>query len=122
MASKIDLTILQGETFSRTLTLTNSSGTAMDLTSYTARASIRQTADSSVKTVDFTCAFVTPRTSGQITLALTATQTSAIPTTGKQAYDKYAKYVWDIELIAPDTTTVTRIANGNVLVSPEVTR
>lgn len=88
-----------------------------DLTGFSARASIRPTADSTTLTVAFTCLIV----SNQITISLTDTETSAIPTVDKQKYSQLAKYTWDLEIEALDGT-VTRLLNGIVTVSPEVTR
>jgi hypothetical protein len=52
---------------------------------------------------------------------LTDTITTGIPTTGKTAFDKLAKYQWDMEIITAGGV-VTRLLNGAVEVSPEVTR
>jgi len=122
-AGVCDLLIQQGETFSRVITITDNQviPVAINLTGYTARASIRPTADSATLTVAFTCTFDADRSTGRITISLTDTQTSAISTVGKTAYDKLSKYVWDMEIIDADLK-VTRLLNGSVTVSPEVTK
>jgi hypothetical protein len=53
-------------------------------------------------------------TAGTIVVALTATQTAAIDATPS------GQYVYDLELVSG--STVTRLVEGNFLVSPEVTR
>jgi hypothetical protein len=88
-----------------------------DLTGYTARASIRPTADSTTELVDFTCSI----NSNKITISLTDAQTSALPTPEKQYYNKLMKYTWDLEII-DSSLKVSRLLNGLVTVSPEVTR
>lgn len=122
-AGVCNLLIQQGETFSRTITITDNQTVPVpiNLTGYTARASIRPSADSSTITASFVCTFAPDRTTGVIVISLTDTVTSGIPTTGKTAYDKLAKYQWDMEIISAGGV-VTRLLNGLVEVSPEVTR
>lgn len=90
-----------------------------DLTGYTARAQLRPTADSSTLTATFTCSISSP-TNGIITISLTDTQTSAIPTTGKKYYNSYGSFTWDLEIVSGGV--VSRILNDSVDVSPEVTK
>jgi hypothetical protein len=118
-----DLLIQQGETFSRVITLKDNQTVPVpiNLTGYTARASIRQTADSSSVTADFVCTFDPDRSTGIITISLSDAVTTAISTAGKADYSKLAKYTWDMEIVSA-SGVVTRILNGTVTVSPEVTR
>jgi hypothetical protein len=122
-AGVCNLLIQQGETFSRLITIKDGQTVPqpINLTGYTARASVRPTADSTTITCAFLCTFDPDRATGKITISLTDTQTSAIPTTGKTAYDKYAKYQWDMEIV-DSLGSVIRLLNGGVEVSPEVTR
>jgi hypothetical protein len=122
-AGVCNLLIQQGETFSRVITITDDQAipVPINLTGYTARASIRPTADSTTTTATFVCTFATDRSTGVITISLTDTVTSGIPTTGKTAYDKLAKFQWDMEIVSAGGL-VTRLLNGAVEVSPEVTR
>lgn len=108
MASTANIVIDQGTTFSTTLTLTNDDGTYKDLTDYTVTSQIRKSYYTNTYT-DFTTAKV--NLEGEITLSLTATQTSAL---------KAGRYVYDVE-IASDAETV-RVVEGIVTVTPEVTR
>ena len=50
---------------------------------------------------------------GTINILATAAATSAITATGG---------VYDLEIVAADTVTVTRLLEGIVIISPEVTR
>lgn len=87
------------------------------LSGHTARASIRSTADSTVLVVNFTSAIV----SDTIEVSLTDIQTSALLTPDKQFYNQKEKYTWDLEIV-DGSGNVTRLLNGIVRVSPEVTR
>lgn len=108
MATVQNITIDQGTTFSLTITLTNDDGTAKDLSSYTASAQMRKSYYTSTYT-----AFTTAKVdlSGELTISLTATQTSAI---------KAGRYVYDIEIVSSAETL--RILEGIVTVTPEVTK
>ena len=109
-AGTYNFTIEQGTTFSRVLTL-QENGSAMNLTGYSVASQMRSTHDSSTVVATFSGS-VTNASSGQITLSLTNSQTSAI---------EEAIYVYDVE-ITSGAGAVTRILEGNVTVTPEVTR
>ena len=114
-AGEYNLTIEQGATFSRVITWTNSAGTQIDLTDYSVASQIRYKHSSETAIVDFT-ATITDDVNGEITISLTDTQTSALnPNTSA------SKYVWDMELTSSGGQ-VTRLLEGSVEVSPEVTR
>jgi hypothetical protein len=108
MATKANLVIDQGTTFTTTLTVTDDDGDALDLTGYTGSAQIRKHYTSS-NSVSFSVS-VTPA-SGEVTLSLTANATANI-TAGR--------YVYDCELT--NSGTVSRILEGIVTVTPQVTR
>jgi hypothetical protein len=109
-AGTYNFTIEQGTTFSRVLTL-QENGSAMNLTGYSVASQMRSTHDSSSIAATIT-GTVSNASSGQITLSLTNTQTSAI---------EEAIYVYDVE-ITSGAGSVTRILEGNITVTPEVTR
>ena len=109
-AGTYNFTIEQGTTFSRVLTL-QENGSAMNLTGYSVASQMRSTHDSSSIVATFSGS-VTNASSGQLTLSLTNSQTSAIDE---------AIYVYDVE-ITSSAGTVTRILEGNITVTPEVTR
>ena len=112
MAALTNLLIEQGATFTSTISLFNSDDTVFDLTGHTAAGQIRKSYSSSSASATFTIAFSADRTEGQITLSLTPTQTAALDE---------GRYVYDIETTASDST-VTRVLQGTVTVSPNVTR
>ena len=85
MATISNLFIDQGADFTTTVTINDSTGSALDLTGYTALAMIRKTYQSSTATT-FTSTFESPRTTGQITISLTDTQTAALES-GRYVYD-----------------------------------
>jgi len=109
-AGTYNFTIEQGTTFSRVLTL-QENGSAMNLTGYSVASQMRSTHDSSSIVATFSGS-VTNASSGQITLSLTNSQTSAI---------EEAIYVYDVE-ITSGAGAVTRILEGTITVTPEVTR
>lgn len=110
MAAIANLYVDQGATFSTSVLVTNDDGTAFDLTSHTVAAQLRKSYSSSSKT-DFTATIADPATAGQINLKLTATQTGAL---------EEGRYVYDVEVTLE--TTVTRVLEGLVTVSPQVTK
>ena len=86
MATISNIYIDAGADYLTTVTVTDSSGGALDLTGYTAAAQIRKTYESSSATVSFTVAFNSDRTTGKLDLTLTGAQTAAI-TQGRYVYD-----------------------------------
>lgn len=114
MANVKNLIIDQGTTYSLTITVSDANGNELDLTGYTLRSQLRKSYGSS----SYTAFTVTPAqdpTTGQLTISLTATQTSAL---------KAGRYVYDVEIVSPviDGSEVTRVLEGIITVTPEVTR
>lgn len=117
-AGVLDLVIEQGVTFGMTVTVKDSSGTPVNITGYTFRGKIKESAQDVSAVEEFTCT-ITDAVNGIFTVGLTAAETAAIAATGA-TYDTYSSYVYDIEMV--DTSTfVTRLLNGALRVSPEVT-
>jgi hypothetical protein len=108
MATKANLTIDQGSSFSTSIALTDNDGVALNLTGYTGAAQLRKHYTSSTA-VTFTVTI--DALNGEVTLSLTATQTAAL-TAGR--------YVYDVELTIG--STVSRVIEGIVTVTPEVTK
>ena len=108
MASKANLYIDQGTTFTTTVTVTDDDGNALDLNGYTGAAQIRKHYTSS-NSLNFTVA-ITPAT-GEVTLSLTANATANLVA---------GRYVYDCELTTG--VSVSRIVEGIVTVTPQVTR
>ena len=109
MATRVNIIIDQGTDFSTTVNLTDSAGTNLNLTGFSAASQIRKTHSSSNSTA-FTCTITTANST--LTLALNNSVTAAM-TPGI--------YVWDAELTASDGT-ISRILEGMVTVTPEVTK
>ena len=111
MATISNLFIDQDADFTTTVTVNDSTGSALDLTNYTALGMIRKTYQSSTATT-FTSSFVSPRTTGQITISLTDTQTAALES---------GRYVYDL-VITDASGNKTRVVEGTATVNPSVSR
>ena len=111
MATISNLFIDQDADFTTTVTINDSSDVALDLTGYTATAMIRKSYKSTTSTT-FTLAFVSPRTTGQVTLSLTDVQTAAL-TAGR--------YVYDL-VITDSGGDKTRVVEGIATIKPSVSR
>ena len=109
MATKANLVIDQGSTFTTDLTMTDDSGNILDLSGYSANSQMRKWYTSTNATATFSTSVNS--VTGVITLSLTANQTSSI-TSGR--------YVYDVEI--NDGSVVSRIVEGIVTVTPQVTR
>jgi hypothetical protein len=72
-ALSLDITIEQGATFQREFTLTDSAGVAFSLAGYTVRAKLCDNAGTE------TASFTATASSNKLLIALTATQTAALP-------------------------------------------
>lgn len=109
MATKANLVIDQGSTFSTDLNLTDDIGDALVLTGYTANSQIRKWYTSTSAAAIFETQINVQ--SGVISLSLTASQTSNLVA---------GRYVYDVELSLG--SEVSRIVEGIVTVTPQVTR
>lgn len=88
---------------------------AVDLTGYTARMQMRTAVGATDVLVDLTTensGITLDAATGEITLSMSATDTAALA---------WRQAVYDLELVAP-SGFVTRLAEGSVQVTPEVTR
>ena len=117
MAQYEDISIDQGADQTLQLTLVDIQGDAKDLTGYTASAQIRKTYNSSDSdAITFSSQIQSPATDGIVNLTLTNSQTSSM---------KAGRYVYDVEISFADSsanTIVERILEGQITVSPSVTR
>lgn len=111
MAVYANLTIDQGSDYYSEITVEGGNGLAFDLTGYTARGQIRRTY-TSLTSYPFT-ALVTDPAAGQISIELGNTATSQM---------KAGRYVYDIEIVEASTGTITRVVEGQVELTPGVTR
>lgn len=110
MSQLSNLVIDQGSDFVATLDLEDSIGNSLDLSEYNVRGQIRK-AYTSITWVDIACAKTT--NIGEIKISLTAAQTGAM---------KDGRYVYDIEIVHAILGTVIRVIEGQITVTPRVTR
>jgi hypothetical protein len=113
MAATANLRIEQGATFSSDVTVKDTDGSAFDLTGYTAAAKMALGYASTRTRTTISTAIAGDATTGVITISLTADQTSAL--------DAPARYVYDVEITKTSDSTVTRVIEGIITVSPNVT-
>lgn len=113
MSAIFDVTIEQGATWTRTLTITDD-GTPRNLTGYTARMQIRRAAADASVLLELTTVngrITITALTGTLILSLSATETAAL---------SWTRGVYDLEIVAG--SAVERLLEGAVTVSPEVTR
>lgn len=115
MAVAYNIVIDQGADYFLNVTYDNPDGTPVNITGYTAEMQIRVNANSptAVLTLTSGSGITITGASGLIAIRATAAQTRAIDE---------GPYVYDLEITAPSTGVVTRIIQGQALVSAEVTR
>ena len=114
MATIKHLTIDQGTTYSLTITVSDANANPLDLTGFTARAQLRKSYGATSYTA-FTVTIDDDPTTGNLTIKLTDAQTTLL---------KAGRYVYDVEIVSPvvDGSEVTRVLEGIITVTPEVTR
>ena len=111
MAAFTELNIEQYATFSTTVNVEDSQGTAVNLSGYTAASQIRKSYYST--SANNLTATVTGIANGEITLAMTAANTANL-TPGR--------YLYDLVITAPTTGVKTRVVEGIVNVLAGVTQ
>ena len=110
-----DITIYQGTSYSQQFTWKDQSNALVNLTGYSARMMARTSIDAAAPFITLTTAnsgIVLGGSAGTITLSMSDTQTSALASTSG---------VYDLELI-DGSGKVSRLLQGNLFVSAEVTR
>jgi len=112
MAATANLRIDQGTSFSSDVSVTDSNGDIFDLTGYSVEGKMALGYASTRTRIVFTTAISTPA-SGVITLSLTADQTATL--------DAPSRYVYDVEITKTSDSTVTRVIEGIITISPNVT-
>ena len=117
MAQFEEITIDQGADVTIKLELVDVNGSKKNLANHSLAGKIKKSySDSSGEATAFTTAIDTPAADGVATLSLTNTQTDAL---------KAGRYVYDIELSYTDSaanTIIERILEGQITVTPSVTR
>lgn len=128
-AGKHNFTCEQGATFDRTITYRDGTGTAIDLTGYTARMHVREYAAGDLVVALYSSTSqgssngyailngpierFEDGANGNIRLFISAANTANL-TTGSLKYD--------LEIVNPATGTVDRLIEGKFNVVPEITR
>ena len=110
----LNLTFSQGATWKLAMTYTNSTSDPIDLPNYTARMQARQSYDSGTPVLSLTngSGIALGGTAGTIDLLVDAVTSAAIAA---------AQYVYDLE-IESASGEVSRVVQGTLIVTPEVTR
>lgn len=109
-AAKHDFVVDQGTTWARVVEYQNADGSVAPLVGYTARMQIRARASSTDPLLTLVPAV--NGAAGSVTITISEAQTSALPP---------GRSVYDLEIVAPNGD-VTRLLEGSVLVTDEVTR
>ena len=111
MAAYVEITIEQGANLTSTVTVNDTQGDSVNLSTYSASAQLRKSYYSS--SANTLTASVTGNANGQITLSMTAANTSNL-TPGR--------YVYDLIIRNSTDNSVTRVVEGTAVVLPSVTR
>lgn len=115
-AGQYSFCIYQGSTFKRTITYTDSSGTAVDLTGATIRMQARENVNSASTVIDLSTdtsgISITDAAAGEFEISLTASATAGL---------SFRSSVYDLEIEFTDGE-VRRILAGTIELRPEVTR
>lgn len=111
MASISNLFVDQGSDYSNIIVVASSTGSALDLTNYTVASQLRKSYGSSTY-YSFT-ASIYDAVNGKIRLQLSAATSSTIPA---------GRYLYDIEITNTTTAAKTRVLEGTVVVTPEITK
>ena len=112
MAAKANIIVDQGTTFSTQVTVTSANGSALSLSGYTAAAQLRKHY-ASANSTSFNVTIASNSQTGVITLELPANTTQTLAA---------GRYVYDLEIYSSSNTTVTRVVEGIVTITPGVTR
>jgi len=122
-AATLDITVEQGSTFNKTITLTDSLGAPINLTGYTARAQIRATPESATIIASFTVTVQAPPTAGILDWIMPAATTTTLVVDNTEASNPFKPTVrsYDLE-IESGSGVVTRIFQGKAKIIPNVTR
>ena len=110
MAAYTEILIEQGATFSTTVNVEDTNGSAVNLASYIAASQMRKSYYAS--SYNIITSTVTSNANGEITLSMTAANTANL-TPGRQIFDL---------VITSPTGIVTRVVEGIIVISPGVTR
>lgn len=112
MAAYVELYMDQGATFNNVINITDDiTNGSINLTNYIVRSQMRRSYYSINASAIITCSITNPA-NGEITMSMTAANTSNI---------KAGRYLFDLET-EDSYGTVTRVLEGIITVTPQVTR
>jgi len=106
-----DLSIIQGQTFTLSVTVRDINGVPIDLSGYNISGYLKTRYSDTGKLTDLN-ATIANGPSGIVTLSIPATGTAALPI-------NYAFY--DVEMMNPGDGTITKVLAGKASVFPEIT-
>ena len=110
-AARYNLVIDQGSDFAINFTVKDN-GSVKNLTGYSARAQMRTSKTASSVAATFACAISTP-SNGTITMSLANSVSTPLVA---------GTYVYDLEIFTANNSSVTRLIQGSVDLTQEVTR
>ena len=110
MATKANIVVDQGATFTTSISIVDDTDTPFNLTGHTGAAQLRKHFSSTNAT---SFAVSLEGANGVISLSLTSGQTANLAG---------GRYVYDVEITNTSTNTVSRVVEGIVNVNPNVTR
>lgn len=110
MAQTFNLFLDQGTTFSANIAVLDSTGSAKDISDYTARSQFRRSYEAANSTSFI--ATIPVGTDGIVRLQLNPSVSSNL---------RYGRYFYDVE-IENSANVVERVAEGILVINPEVTR
>lgn len=112
MSAYVELYIDQGATFSSVITMVDDlTNSAVNVSGYSAQSQIRRSPYSANITANLVCT-ISDAANGQITLSLDSANTSNIQS---------GRYLFDV-LVTDTNDVVTRILEGTMTVTPQITR
>jgi hypothetical protein len=110
VSTQANIFIDQGSNYSNIITVTGTSGTALNLTGYTVASQMRKSFASS--TAYSLNPVIYNAASGQVRMVLTAAQSEAISP---------GRYLYDLEITASNGSK-TRVVEGVATVTPQITQ
>ena len=111
MAARANLVIDQGTNISSDVTVKDLNANAFDLTGYTATAKMAKGYESTKTRSTITATVSSTPSSGLVALTMTAAQTAALSP---------GRYVYDLEITQTSSGNITRVIEGIITVTPQV--
>ena len=112
MSGALDLTIEQGATFSRTITIKDSSNSAINISSDSFAGQVRKRHQRATTEAAFSFN-ITDGSNGVVVATISSTNTGTM---------EPGDFVYDIEWTQASDSSVTRLLEGTATVTPQVTR